>query len=79
MAIADSELIGILISEDTELRFFVEEHRKLDDKIKSLDQRRFLTPVEEMQRKTLQKKKLAGKDRIENILFKYKRNERVIY
>jgi len=79
MAVADELLISVLISEDEELRGYVEEHKKLDNKVKQLAKRRFLTPSEGMERKYLQKKKLAGKDRIAAILTKYRNNERVVF
>jgi len=79
MAVADELLISVLISEDEELRGYVEEHKKLDNKVKQLAKRRFLTPSEDMERKYLQKKKLAGKDRIAAILTKYRNNERVVF
>jgi uncharacterized protein YdcH (DUF465 family) len=79
MAIADDRLIEILISEDDELKRCVSEHEKLDFQIRKMNQQRFLTPREEMERKTLQKKKLAGKDRIQQILIQYRKNERVIF
>lgn len=79
MAIADEKLISVLITEDAELKKHVEKHRELDYKICLLSKRRYRTPDEEIERKTLQKQKLAGKDKIQNILFKYKKNERVIF
>ena len=40
------------------------EHRELDQKLQEMDQRRFLTPTEDMERKRLQKLKLLKKDKI---------------
>lgn len=40
------------------------EHRMLDEQIRVLDERVYLSPREQMQRKRLQKMKLLAKDRI---------------
>ena len=46
----------------------VQEHRSLDDKLKELDRKVYLSPDEEMERKRLAKLKLAKKDKIAQLL-----------
>jgi len=40
------------------------EHRELDERLMSLSKRPFLSPAEEVEKKTLQKLKLKKKDRM---------------
>ena len=63
----DEKMAG-LIAKDPEFRALVEEHRQLDDKLKELDRKVYLLPDEEVERKRLQKLKLARKDKIAQIL-----------
>jgi len=57
-----------LIAKDPEFKALVEEHRQLDEKLKELDRKVYLLPDEEVERKRLQKLKLARKDKIAQIL-----------
>ncbi len=68
----DLQLIQVHINQDKELATLYEEHRGYERLLAKLDNKLFLTPKEELQRKELQKKKLIGKDRIEDILRKYR-------
>lgn len=68
----DEELIRTLIDRDPELRRFYEEHLDLEKQLASLQHKHFLTPEEEVERKRIQKLKLAGKDRIMEILGRYR-------
>ena len=70
----DEILIAIHIDQDEELRRYVEDHRRLEDALEAFNKRVYLTPEEEIERKKLQKRKLFGKDRIHEILSKYRRN-----
>ncbi|OGP77479.1 MAG: hypothetical protein A2Z13_01635 [Deltaproteobacteria bacterium RBG_16_64_85] len=60
--------MAALIEKNPDFKNLVQEHRKLDDKLKELDRKVYLTPDEEMERKRLQKLKLAKKDQIARIL-----------
>jgi uncharacterized protein YdcH (DUF465 family) len=60
--------MAALIEKNPEFKSLVQEHRMLDDKLKELDRKVYLTPDEEMERKRLQKLKLAKKDQIARIL-----------
>ncbi len=68
----DEELIRTLLDRDLELRQFYEEHLELEKQLASLDHKHYLTPEEEVERKRIQKTKLAGKDRIMEILGRYR-------
>ena len=68
----DEQLIARYIGEDEELRKYVEEHRDYEKALEDLNRKVYLTPGEEVERKTLQKKKLIGKERIFEILSKYR-------
>jgi hypothetical protein len=60
--------MSALIARDPEFKALVEEHRMLDEKLKELDRKVYLLPDEEVERKRLQKLKLAKKDKIAQIL-----------
>jgi hypothetical protein len=68
----DEELIVELIGQDEELRTLVEEHSAYERQLDEFNRRPYLTTEESIERKTIQKKKLAGKDRIEAILAKHR-------
>jgi len=53
----------------------VDDHRRLEPALEDFNRRIYLTPQEEMERKTLQKMKLASKDRIYAILSKYRQGD----
>jgi len=63
----DEKMAG-LIAKNPEFKALVEEHRELDEKLKELDRKVYLLPDEEVERKRLQKLKLARKDKIAQIL-----------
>lgn len=60
--------IAALAEKDPAFKALVQEHRTLDEKLKELDRKVYLSPDEEMERKRLAKLKLAKKDRIARIL-----------
>lgn len=68
----DLELIEKYIEVDPELKRYMMEHEEFEKKLEELNQRIYLTPEEEVERKKIQKLKLAGRDRIEAILAKYR-------
>ncbi|MBI2370382.1 MAG: DUF465 domain-containing protein [Deltaproteobacteria bacterium] len=61
-----------LAVQDPELNRLLEEHEAFEQQLHELDSRPFLTPAQQTERKRLQKLKLAGKDRIEEILARYR-------
>jgi uncharacterized protein YdcH (DUF465 family) len=54
--------------ENPEFQKWEQEHRKLEDTLMSFESHRYLTPEEEMERKRIQKLKLAAKDRMMEIV-----------
>jgi len=54
--------------ENPEFQKWEQEHRKLEDTLMSFESHRYLTPEEEMERKRIQKLKLAAKDRMMDIV-----------
>jgi uncharacterized protein YdcH (DUF465 family) len=71
----DQELINQLVDRDPELKKHVEEHREFERLLEEFNRRPYLTTAETMERKRLQKLKLAGRDRIEQILAQYRQKE----
>ncbi|RLB00819.1 MAG: DUF465 domain-containing protein [Deltaproteobacteria bacterium] len=69
----DIELIRKLLPNDEELRRLWTEHLDLEKKLDQFNKKHYLSSEEEMKRKEIQKLKLAGKDRIEEILSKYRK------
>jgi uncharacterized protein YdcH (DUF465 family) len=68
----DLDLIQKFISGDPELKRRMDEHEEYERKLAELNRRLHLTPEEEVERKRIQKLKLAGRDRIEAILARYR-------
>ena len=68
----DQELIQKYISSDPELKQHMDEHETFERKLEEMNRLLYLTPEEEVERKRIQKLKLAGRDRIEAILAKYR-------
>lgn len=71
----DLQLIRRLIPKDKELKELWDEHLDYEEKLEQLNKRRYLSTEEEMRRKELQKLKLHGKDRIEEILRRYRKEQ----
>ena len=65
-------LIEKHIGSDEELRKYVEEHVTLEKKLEEFNKKAYLTTEEEVEEKKIKKKKLAGRDKIEMILRKYR-------
>ena len=72
----DLELIEELTAKDPELKKFWDEHLDFERQLDEFNKRPYLTAAETMERKRLQKLKLAGRDRMEQILAKYRRKEK---
>jgi len=70
----DLELIREHIGEDEELRLLWQEHQELEAKLESFESMKYLGTEDDLHRKQLQKLKLSGKDRIEEVLRKYRKN-----
>ena len=70
----DELLIERHIQQDGELKKHVEDHRKLETALEDFNKRIYLTAEEQIEKKKLQKMKLASKDRIYVILSKYRQS-----
>ena len=64
----DEELVARLLPHNEELRTYIEEHRRYEEQLEKFNQRPYLTTQETLERKRIQKLKLAGRDKIEAIL-----------
>ncbi len=69
----EEERIRSLLDVEPELRRHYDEHVQLKQRLQELRDKPFLTEEEEVEEKTIQKRKLAGKDRMMEILARYKR------
>lgn len=72
MEVKDQTLVQQLCDGNARFRMLYEEHLLLEKELLSLDQKAFLTPEEEVERKKVQKLKLAGKDEMERILVQHR-------
>ena len=68
----DEELIRTLLEREPELRRYYEEHVDLERQLMTFQQKVYLTPEEEIEKKRLQKLKLVGKDKIMEILSRHR-------
>ncbi|MDR2350194.1 MAG: DUF465 domain-containing protein [Deltaproteobacteria bacterium] len=68
METRDEHLINRLMPDHPELRKLMDDHREFEKKLREFNERPFLTPLEDQEKKVLQKAKLAGKDKIEMII-----------
>jgi uncharacterized protein YdcH (DUF465 family) len=71
----DLEIIAEWKERDPELKRFLDEHEEFERRLEEFNRRPYLTASESMERKRLQKLKLAGRDKIEQILAKYRQKE----
>ena len=69
---AQQDLVQQLFDGNPRFRLLYEEHLLLEKELEKLDQKAYLTPDEELERKKVQKLKLAGKDEMEAILSQFR-------
>lgn len=69
----EEEIVEVLKKENAEFKKLTEEHRNLEELLAKIDNKRFLTPEEEVERKTIQKKKLLKKDKMAALVRAYKK------
>ncbi len=72
MEVNEETLRAKLRIENPEFQKWEEEHHKLEATLASIDSHPYLTPEEEMERKRVQKLKLATKDKMMDIIRRYK-------
>ena len=70
----EEQAIVSLLDRDPELKRFYEEHQELEKHLAIFQHKHHLSPEEEIEMKRIQKLKLAGKDKIMEILGKHRQN-----
>lgn len=68
----DTEIVEALKKDNEEYKKLDEEHRSLEKKLAEIDKNRYLTTEDGMERKKIQKQKLARKDRMAEIIREYR-------
>ena len=68
----DEDLIKTLLDRDPELKQYYDEHVALERQLAEFQGRSHLSPDEEVEKKRIQKLKLAGKDKIMEILSRHR-------
>jgi uncharacterized protein YdcH (DUF465 family) len=61
------EVRGLLLQSHDQYRQLAEQHHQLDDRLHQLTGKHYLSDIEQFEEVTLKKKKLALKDRMEEI------------
>lgn len=69
----DLDLIERWKEQDPQLQRLWREHLEFEEQLEAFNKRVYLSPSEEMERKTIQKKKLKGRDQIERILVRLRK------
>jgi uncharacterized protein YdcH (DUF465 family) len=70
----EEQVIVSLLDKDPELKKFYEEHQELEKQLSVFQHRHVLSADEEVEMKRIQKLKLAGKDKMMEILGKHRHN-----
>ena len=68
----EEAVIISLLDKDPELKKYYDEHQELEKRLRAYQQKLHLSADEEVEKKRLQKMKLAGKDKIMQILEKHR-------
>ena len=68
----EEQTIVSLLDKDPELKKFYEEHQELEKKLADFQHKHFLSSEEEVEMKKIQKLKLAGKDRMMELVGKHR-------
>ena len=72
----DLELIEKWKTQDTQLGKLWQEHLEYEEQLEAFSKRLYLSTAEEMEKKTLQKKKLQGRTEIERILIRLRKADK---
>lgn len=70
----DEKLIAQLVKEDETLKQCMEQHHAYERQLEEFNSRIHLSTEESLERKTIQKLKLANRDKIERILSQHRQN-----
>ncbi len=68
----DLTLIEQLAPDHPQLERLLRQHRDIEHRLETLGKHSFLTRAEQVEQRTLKKRKLAGRDQIERILRRYR-------
>jgi uncharacterized protein len=68
----EEELIQQLLAQDDELKALYFEHQELKQKLEAFRNKLYLTPEQELEKKRIQKLKLASKDRLMEVLHRHR-------
>ena len=66
------KLVERLIKEDAEFRRAYRAHKEYERLVERMEEKRYLSPEEEVEKKRLKKLKLAMKDKMESIILKHR-------
>ena len=64
----DPMLLEKIQNENEEFKNLYREHTALKNRVEELNRMKFLTPEQEVEKKTIQKQKLKNKDRMQQII-----------
>lgn len=67
----NQDLLEKVKTSNNEFRKLYDEHLTLKSRVEELNKMKFLTPQQEIEKKTIQKKKLQQKDRMNEIVGEY--------
>jgi len=70
----DEEIIELLMRQNEEFKKLEQDHKNLKGMLAEIDKKVYLTPEEEMERKKIQKLKLAKKDKMAELIREYKKS-----
>lgn len=71
----DEELIRQFVDHDNELRVLYQEHQELKQKLETFRTKMYLTTEEELEKRRIQKLKLASKDKMMELLHRHVQHE----
>jgi uncharacterized protein YdcH (DUF465 family) len=66
----DDPAVRKMLAESVEFQRLFERHQRFEQQLGELDRLNYLTPAQELERRTIQKQKLAGKDEMAALLRK---------
>jgi uncharacterized protein len=72
MEVTEEALRAKLRTENEEFQYLEQEHRRIDKELMNFEIHVYLSPEEELERRRLQKLKLAAKDKMTEMIKRYK-------
>ena len=69
----EQEIVAKLREENPDFKKISDEHHELDVQLAEIDRKVYLTPEEEIERKKMQKQKLAKKDQMAEMIRDFKK------